>query len=331
MSTNEYFPEENTTQNINCKGNIMLEPRLQEYMKKRKYYKKNDILPIVSLEKEFSITNVDKKLLKEFLRGNTNVYKQDQYERIISEKKKERSFPSSTYKEDPRVIKIEKQNMDVPLNRGMFVPDKKKGYYEDPVKPTKRILDGRDFTDKNFKGFDIGTSRFNPTIDPRIDPGPETHDKCNSQYRIGDGSVYDSCAYSKKDKPKGGFPNNVNPTDPHETYLNLDLLDEYVDNMDRIQEKPSKKKIKEHPDAKLFNKLQRMDTKLESELIRGMPSMRPRNRSYGYRDVFENQFDYIDPDFQNPDNTDLWARGGEATRIDNKMIAKNRTYVREVM
>jgi hypothetical protein len=328
-SFKKYKSDDDT--NLKCSGDIMLEPRLQEYMKKRKYYKENGIQPSVPLEREFSISNNDKRLLRAFLSGDTNVYKQKRYEKIMEEKKREASFPSSNFPEDPRVLVPIKQENKVPTNRGMFVPEKNNRYYEDPIKvQDEKIMDSRDFCDKNFRGFDVNDSKFNPRPDPKINPGYEDINKCGSPYRISDGSVYDSCKASQKRKHKMSTKNTYNDyhNDPHQTYLNYDLIDEYEHNMNRIKkEKPI---IKEHPDSKLLYQ-SRMNTEVESELIRGMPSMRPHNRSYGYRDTFENHFDYIDDDFQNPDNTDLWVRGGEATRLDNKFATKNRTYVREIM
>ncbi len=349
MSSKNYaqYSSDNTgsvLQNVTCKGNIMLEPRLQEYIKKRKYYKSNNIEPTVPLEKEFSISNTDKKLLKSFLTGQNDMYKPDKYNKIISENKKSSlSFPSSSYKEDPRVLKPIKQESNTPINRGMFVPDNKSKYYEDPVvAPSKKFMDSRDFAEHNFKGLNINNTneynvnepKFNPRLDPKIDPGPGYGDynKCNSPMRISDGSIYDSCA-PKNRRPKVNSNSN-NFDDPHQQYLNYDLLDEYDNNMKRIEDvsrKMTKPNIKSHPDSSLFNKSQKRNTEIESELIRGMPTNRPHNRSYGYRDTFENNFDYIDDDFQNPDNTDLWPRGGEPTRLENKLAAKNRTYVREIM
>lgn len=344
----KYIPDTNENDilgNVSCSGNMMLEPRLQEYIKKRQYCRDNDIEPTVPLEKEFSITNTDKKLLRTFLSGNTNVYKQAQYEKLISEKPKQKSFPSTYFKEDPRVLKINKSENKTPLNRGMFVPDKKDRYYEDPVvKQDDKIFDSRDFSERAFKGFDAVNSKFNPRIDPKINPGFEPHDKCDSQYRVSDGSVYDSCAPQNKRKYNRDDKNSYNDynNDPHQTYLNYDLMDDYSNNMNRVkksqqvqshQNRPRQNQSqlkKSHPDAKMLNQTKR-NTELESELIRGMPTMRPHNRSYGYRDTFENNFDYIEDDFQNPDNTDIWVRGGEPTRADNKMATKNKTYVREVM
>ena len=74
------------------------------------------------------------------------------------------------------------------------------------------------------------------------------------------------------------------------------------------------------------------DSELEADLIKGMPSSRVKNRSYGYRNPQENYFDYIDEDYQSPDTSvQSWVRGGESTRLENKNPAKNRVYNRVVM
>jgi hypothetical protein len=364
MSSNKYIPVQdnnNPFSNVTGSNNIMLEPRLQEYMKKRKYYKDNNINPTIPLEKEFSISNTDKKLLKLFLNGNTNVYKQSEYEKIISQKKKQQSFPSTHFKEDSRVLKMNKPDNSTPINRGMFVPENKSRYYEDPiVEQPHKITDSRDFTENNFKKFrgDINELKFNPRVDPKINPGFEEYDKCESPYRVKDGSCYDSCAPKNKKPYNKNLKNNYNDynNDPHQSFFNYDLVDNYSQhkkshdqdkfkksengslsiydrNMDPISRKHhvfKDQKIAPHPDSIAYNS-RNFDADLESELIRGMPATRPHNKSYGYRDTFENHFDYIDDDFQNPDNTDIWIRGGEATRLDNKFEAKNRTYVREIM
>lgn len=336
----KHYAEYSTT--LPMTSNMMLEPRLQEYLKKRKLYKQSGYVPSVPLEREFSITNTDKKLLNAYLKGNLDIYEKEQYDNLISKKQKTKSFPSSNFVEDSRVLKSDKQPQKLPSNRGMFVPDKNNRYYDDPIVETnKTIFDSRDFAEDKFKGFDIFESKFNPTFDPKINPGYEKYDKCDSQYRISDKSIYDECKYKNKNEPqRNDFNHNVNRTDPHETFLNYDLIDDYKTNMDRIKayarektNKPKQKqpKMKKHPDATYYKHIQEIDADIETELLKGMPNMRPKNRSYGYRNPAENYFDYIDEDFQNPDNTDLWPRGGSATRLDNTVIAKNRTYVREMM
>jgi hypothetical protein len=53
-----------------CDENIMFDPRLQEYMKKKIYYKKNNINPCISLELEYNITHEDLEKIKKYYKPN---------------------------------------------------------------------------------------------------------------------------------------------------------------------------------------------------------------------------------------------------------------------
>ena len=180
--------------NVRCSGGIMLEPRLQEYLKKKKYYKDNKIEPCISLESEFQITEVDMNILKAFLKGARDMYTPHNIafsEYNDNSKKQKPSFPSKQLRlmDDPRVQKINKQNKDRPKNMGMFVPDSPGEYfYEDPIKPIDGILDARDLRSKSdITGFNIDDSRYEPRIDPYMDRGTEKYNKNDSQYRIPSG------------------------------------------------------------------------------------------------------------------------------------------------
>lgn len=316
---------------VRCEGNILLEPRLQEYLTKRKHYKKINYKPCVPLDKEYMITSVDKKLLRSFLRGNKHVYETDQYNKFVGDKKKRLRFPSSDFEIDGRVPKIIKPGLGLeePVNRGMFVPEKGGYYYEDPV--VKR-------PDKPFDARDFNESKFNPRMDPKINPGFEKINKCATPYRIGSYDKYDSCyqgldtkntshVYNKYPGPKDYTTGNGERQEPT-NYVNYDLLNQYEKSKNDI--KDSYVDIIKKQRSTRYKEVKDIDAGLESELIKGMPKYRTRNRSYGYREPEENYFDYLDEDFQNPDNTDLWVRGGESTRLDNKYAAKNRPYSREI-
>lgn len=60
--------------NAMCNDGIMLEPRLMEYMNKKKMYKDNDIDSTVSLEKIYSISRDDKKRISGYMKGKRNLY-----------------------------------------------------------------------------------------------------------------------------------------------------------------------------------------------------------------------------------------------------------------
>ena len=173
--------------NMRCDGGIMLEPRLQEYIKKKKYYKDNNIEPCISLEKEYLITVRDKKFLKEFIKGRRDMYKRENQQLKSERRNKQqpkRSFPSKQFRDDdPRVPKLKNLAHEMPINRGMFVPEgDNELYYEDPIQEVDEIMDARDLKsstdDYNHRdpynsygfrydkggqdGFDLDNNRLDP-------------------------------------------------------------------------------------------------------------------------------------------------------------------------
>ena len=306
--SNEVYPSRDNmikTKNMMCDGDIMLEPRLQEYIKKKKFYKQNNIDPNISLEKEFSITNKDKKILKDFLNGKKNMYLKGNKYNEPKFDGKNKSFPSKSFRDDdPRVLKVNniKYNNNIP-NRGMFYSDTFDGYYEKDMMPLDVKMDSRDFgsydipekyddrevinglfttdnTHDNNNGWNLNETKFNPRIDPKIDPGIEENNKFESQYRIN--PIVDYSKLSNKNGNSYGFTN------------------------------PGTKFIKNN-----------MNTELETLLVRGMPSNN-KSKSYGYRNPDEHYYDYISDDFQHPDNVVLpFPQGGEGTRQYDKGLARN--------
>ena len=312
--SNEVYPSKDNitkTKNMICDGNIMLEPRLQEYIKKKKFYKQNGIYTDVSIEKEFNITNKDKKILKDFLNGKKNMYlKGNKYVEPSSNKSEKKIFPSKFYRDDSRVLKVDNINRNNNLpNRGMFYSDTLDEYYEKDMTPLDVNMDMRDFainnrpenyqekynneedinglftTDDSDKvyGWSLNETKFNPRIDPKIDPGVEDKNNYNSQYRI----------------------NSNMPTFKDHMYTNKESV--------ALTTKGSVALTKGSVAL----------TELENSLVRGMPSNN-KSKSYGYRNVDEHYYDYIDDDFQHPDNVVLpFPRGGEGTRQFDKGLARN--------
>lgn len=88
----------------NKKDKISIEPRLFEYINKKKYYKENSI-ESDTLDKEFGITDYDKLRIKSYLKGenNKNLRFQDYVDTSQS------YFPSDLLKKDPRFERIKKK------------------------------------------------------------------------------------------------------------------------------------------------------------------------------------------------------------------------------
>jgi hypothetical protein len=90
---------------IECENGIYLEPRLQEYIKKKKHYKKNNITPSLPLEKQYSITKGDIKLIKAFLNGDKSIYNYNKKDNFQDNYVQEKGFemdPDERYRSDPR-------------------------------------------------------------------------------------------------------------------------------------------------------------------------------------------------------------------------------------
>jgi hypothetical protein len=356
--------------NARCDGGIMLEPRLQEYLKKKKYYKENNITPCVSLESEFMITNVDVKVLRAFLSGARNMYapKNVAFSEFNDETTTHKAqFPSKSFKEDSRVQKIKKQPNNRPLNRGMFVPDGPEEYfYEDKINPVDDILDARDLRLKNISGFKIDNSKFEPRTDPFMDPGIEleSYNRMGSQYRIG--SEYDM-PYSNFKSDVSDKINNKNKkqvTKDTLSSIGRDLSNEsYSDNNYNNYNNKNKK----HSYGKIDKPVYSSETTMDTGTKMVIPNMATRDKrglsthnytfgmvdselrdtdfesnlirgmpsntkkSYGYRNPADHYYQYIDNDFQNADNSvEAYPRGGEGTRSINKSMVRQK-HTREIL
>lgn len=320
---------------------MSLEPRLQEYIEKKKYYRDNDVEPCVPLEKEYQITSLDLQIIRAYLKGDTQIYekvaKMHSSNSSNSNYNKERfEFPSKELLKDKRVPKMKKElNKDTPINRGMFVPEKHSRHYEDMTETSNnnQLLYSRDLHNNDGRGFDLNETKFSPRADPRIDPGIETHSKYSSQYRVPKSDKLEPNPNPRKVAP--AFNEKKNPNFNDNSYLGYSSVPKNSDNK-RIPERNTKYKSDlDYSDYRLLNFQNNpfmMDSCTENELVRGMSNYRTHNRSYGYRNPEENYFDYVDPEFNDPNKTvEPWTRGGDATRLENKTIAKNNVYRRDIM
>ena len=85
---------------------IMLEPRLMEYLKKKKYFKENDI-DGEFLTKEFGITDRDVMKLRAYMRGDKKGYNDPKHQDMIDPNGS--FFPSAKLKKDPRLDRIKQK------------------------------------------------------------------------------------------------------------------------------------------------------------------------------------------------------------------------------
>lgn len=308
----------------------MLEPRLQEYLKKRKHYRDNGIEPCVSFEKEFRITHHDKRVLKAYLTGDKVkcqlLSEQPSTSLKSSTKSTKQYFPSKTFRDsDARVPKLNKHSFEKPVNRGMFHPDKGGSFYEDKDDiNTDVIMDARDFKSNSNLGFDMNNTRFDPRSDPKMFTGPEYYSRHSSQYRV-----------DKDPRNRNIISNMYKNDDFTGKYCAFStLLTDNITNTTNINKKSNKKKLSKAD--KTYNYMMNndickgsdaIDTDFETTLQRGMPSH--TTKSYGYRNPDEHYYHFINSQFHNPELIESWVRGGDSTRRSNKSIARQR-YTREI-
>lgn len=331
--------------NMACNGDIMLEPRLQAYLTKKKQYKELGVEPCVPFEKEFLITPLDVKILKSFLSGNKDIYYNDTYNRMLDTENKntKKTFPSKNIKDKRKVPEMKKydSSCEMPQNQGMFVPDDNGRYYEKVGEWDKsKIMDSRDFPKLDGRGFDLNETKFSPRLDPQIYPGIQKYSKFESQYRIPPDPWHPNKEFTINDFTEDDFnkaPKNKKDNRNFSTYASNEtptyssISDMDTNNKLVIPNVASraKKNINsgEYRTESYYEKGDLRNPEIEDNLLRGMPSYRPRNRSYGYRNPEENYFSYINEEYE----VEPWTRGGDSTRLANKQIAKCTQYNREIL
>jgi len=301
-------------------GSIMLEPRLQAYLKRKLYLKKNKIKPCITPEEQYQISHLDKSVLRIFLQNrDKKPYKPEK-----------QLFPSAEFRNnDPRVPINKKADMKIPLNRGMFAPDDNNDYYEGPIDNNIKMPDMRDIT-----GYNISNTKYDPRSDPKMNypwvSGIAKYDKMMSQYRIGEDNI-DYTKFNiiddKNYKKFGSYSALPNPTFSEKSDMDTNnkiVIPKVKTNNKRGLSTYDYRMCKFIGEDQIIK-----DSEFETALIRGMPSN--TTKSYGYRNPYEHYFQFIDDDFQNPDNSVIPGfRGGISTRNDNKALAKQ-NYTREIM
>jgi len=190
---------------------------------------------------------------------------------------------------DDRVQKIDKKELKTPPNMGMFGGHK---MYEVEFNGDDVFMDARDVNREYNK----------------LNPHPITYPKLNRSPK--------GILKKTKHNPISNHPiSNPNPI----TNLNDSRFDPRID--PRIYSgTPDFDKQRSHlnikaNDYKMAN-LRPCKGGIES-LVDGMPTR--TRKSYGYRDTAHFHFDFIDPEFQNANNSiEPWERGGSSTRNLNK-------------
>jgi len=330
----------NRLEELSFNTDIMIEPRLTEYIKRKVYNKDNNIVPCVEPEQEFMITEQDLRNITKYLNGETDIYNNNYVNKNERPLINQQYFPSSYFKPDKRVPKLQDNFPKVAPNMGMFALDNLDNYNNQYINQEHSILDGRD----------LDNSRFDPRADPRMNRGQLDFNPSSSKYKI-NYSTNDNRTYNNGPKQLNASEEMLQEetvTDVLESGLESDSLHAnrygHYDNsqfselsdMD-YDTKMVMPKVAVHGNKNINSSMYvpmphlnnaNSNTELETNMIRGMPTR--TLKSYGFRNPAEHYYGYIDPVYQNANNTVLpFPRGGDATRLENTKT--NKKYSREIL
>jgi hypothetical protein len=244
-------------------------------------------------------------------------------------------------------------------NQNYGFGDFKRNDYDLSDKNDKYRRNNHNKHDNGKHGHNVNNIKNNPRLDPRMRKQKDNYDKYKSQYRVNDDYYHNNHHNNNQiiaknildDRKKYTNNNNINNNIiQNNVQQNFDIKSDtrminniinHANNNNKINNNNNNNNKNNNKDFNLntshYKPVPYMghgtgakDTDLETSMIRGMPHN--TGKSYGYRNPEEHYYDYIDPDFNAPENTvESWTRGGDATRTSNKKTAKSRPqYARQI-
>ena len=316
-----------------------LEPRLMEYIKKRKFYKENNIdSPL--MEKEFSIDKNDIEKIKNYFKGKKvqSSFK-DEIEHTIH------AFPSESLKKDERLQKIKnKQKRDKDALE-------QKNNYDALAREFDMYRDDRQFASAFGDDF---KSRFNPQVwmddnsnGSSEDEGPTAEQIIDMKRRYANPNIY------KNKKPKIDYEQYIS----HNSKLGVSKGDYSLDSImgdlntynERVgirdvspdlpitvnkkngynnnREKNNREKENNYRAVPQMTSPYQKDVNIENYLSYGQGPSRGQ-KSLGYPNPAEHYFQYISNDISKAEHTVF--EPGMPTRMNNKETARPMHYKRDM-
>lgn len=318
---------------------ISLEPRLQEYINKKKQYKLNKVQPSVPLEKEFNITREDMQVVNNYMKGyeiseqnfsisnlhasNDNVSKYSDLNSAFQDNasiKKTRQ----NLKDDPRLLKmkekIEKDKVNIKQRDNYeyfdFTPSLNipENVNNDNRKQDRFLELDYDLTKHHTQHYDKNNMR-------KYNNPPKIQYKTFNPY----GLTEKEFPFEQKDNL------NINKVQVYtdkidDTYQFESELDtEHKVVIPAMYYKNQRYNSRENCDNP--NEIRMRDINFDDYLRNSNPTR--KTKSIGYRNPVEHYFNYISEDIQDPKHIVMdFPRGGEVTRQYNKQNA--RKYTREI-
>lgn len=321
-----------------CKNGIVVEPRLIEYMQKKKFYKENKINTIIPLEETYQITKTDLKKIQRFQKGeNMDVYDEDLVRCSEDGTDEGLEFPdpqgfffaSRELKNDPRLVKLRQK-----LERDKELIKQRHNYSNFNFRDTK-LEDQDEFSRKQFlettkAAYDI-ENRNRDVYYPQIKPDdnecniPHVTPKINYKTPLHNRQLrqkpsrsnnYNKCPPDNNNEFLGAPPNRNKKCDNSLTNI-IGELDSYNEVLRENYQKASEIdeennmfvpsincKDKKYINTSQYQAVPFMGNKkirnIEDENIIkcGIPNKDTKKKSYGYSNPAEHYFDYISEDIQ---------------------------------
>jgi len=315
---------------------LSLEPRLREYIKKKKYYRENNI-DDQFIERDFSISKADIATIKKYMSSKNNKHTPESYHTDYVEQSK--TFPSEHFKKDKRMEMIKKKQKTI-----ADASEQRKNY--DFIHNKYDMYNGHssfssatntDFkTDFNPQSWFENTRNISPddyqqhvnTVDPI---NPNIAQVTDMRKRYSNTNVY------KNNPPEIRYNDYMTFGNNEDLKTSKNTLDEIIGNLNSYGN--------QHSDLADFNRRNKNTRKLSPEiqynavpykkcakkvdpnisnyLQYGADQLRTK-KSDGYPNPFEHQYNYVSSDIQNPNHV-VFERP-MPSRLANKDTAKNHSY-----
>lgn len=321
----------------NNKSMLNLEPRLREYIEKKRYYIDNNIEPVVPLEDQYDISENDKKILRSYMRGDVQSYKRRTNRTSNFIDTSNSIFPSSEFKYDERMDRLkQKQERDKMAQDARFsysIINQKYSMYNNDyagVSADSNYIDKTLFTDVPTNN---NTYTDNFLLDDDNDHNPNLiKNKTNSHmYHNPPKIQYNMRQYNRQSNTRRrdmDHNTNVNKIIGELDSYSRDINRDYQrgSNMDTVNKIviPNVNTRKDTPENNYMNMPymrgngNREDVDVDTYVRFGVPSR--GSKSLGYNNPVEHQFQYITSDIQDPNHVVMDR--GEPTRLLNKQPAR---------
>lgn len=272
-------------------NSMQLEPRLREYIDKKRFYKENNI-KVHNLEQQYRITSNDIKTIKSYIRGDSKKHNNNKDMIDVSNS----SFPSGDFKSDPRFERLKKKqqkHLDATTQRHNY-NSISRGY--DMYDNTKSYASS--FGDN----FDINSNKwYDESINSTINKSKNFN---NTNTYTNPKSNYNSYVFKQQIID-----------DPYSTDAILNNINQYSSKVSQQYNNPNQ--YFDYNLRPVSNTTRNVDTSVDNYLRFGDDSATSRNnKAIGYPNPVEHYFSYISDDLQRPEH--VVNDRGMPTRLMNK-------------